>query len=369
MRSLGPAINDLALGRPVLITHGRGGEESAEVVLAGAIAEPSWTAWTIRHTSGFLCAAMRSSRADALNLPPMVAPGRQEPDTPVFGVGVDAVGVGTGISAIDRAHTARVLSNPATRPDDLLRPGHVVPIRTAEQGVVARYAPAEAAIDLCDIAGLAPLALTATLLDQSSGRLLMGAELSVFADDHRLALVAVEDVVHHRIHFGNGYTGRIRPVAERPADIGNKSTRVVDFDDEVTGAQHTVLVRASSPRRVPSVYVVNECSHRDPMGPHCGCRARFDTYRTRVAATGGMLIYLRKSHSDTTRYTVEDHELARGCITATMRHFGFDSARVVGWPDGTGTGTYRILHLPSAHSDSGSDYAPAVTNNVVGQSN
>ncbi|MDF2583109.1 MAG: hypothetical protein K0R33_1752, partial [Mycobacterium sp.] len=121
---------------------------------------------------------------------------------------------------------------------------------------MARYAPAEAAIDLCDIAGLAPLALTATLLDQSSGRLLMGAELSVFADDHRLALVAVEDVVHHRIHFGNGYTGRIRPVAERPADIGNKSTRVVDFDDEVTGAQHTVLVRASSPRRVPSVYVV-----------------------------------------------------------------------------------------------------------------
>ncbi len=87
MRSLGPAINDLALGRPVLITHGRGGEEAAEVELAGAIAEPSWTAWTIRHTSGFLCAAMRSSRADALNLPPMVAPGHQEPDTPVFGSG------------------------------------------------------------------------------------------------------------------------------------------------------------------------------------------------------------------------------------------------------------------------------------------
>lgn len=367
-RSIDPAIKDLARGRPVLVTHGSPGEEVAEVVIAGALADPRWTAWTIRHTSGFLCAAMHSSRADALNLPPMVTADRTDPNVAVFGVGVDAAaGIGTGISAIDRAHTVRVLSDPATRPENLIRPGHVVPVRAAEHGVLERNAPAEAAIDLCDIAGLVPLALTATLLEDNKGGLLSGTDLSAFAHHHGLALVTVEDIVRHRVHYGNGRIGRIRPVTERLARIGNGSTLIVDFDDELTGAQHTVLVRAS-PRSVPSVYVAGECEHRDPMGPRCHCRSRFDTYRQRVATRGGMLIYLRKGRRDAACRAVDSADLAQGCITAAVRYFGLDTARVVGWPDGSDAGACRFLRLAPVSAASTLESVGEFSNHLLEQS-
>ncbi|MEH3130086.1 MAG: 3,4-dihydroxy-2-butanone-4-phosphate synthase [Mycolicibacterium neoaurum] len=360
------AAGDLALGRPVLLSHGRPGEELTDVVLAGAMATPAWTAWAIRHTSGFLCAAMHSSHADALGLPPMVPTERQSPNVPVFAVGVDAaVGIGTGISAVDRAHTGRVLADPQTRAEDLVRPGHVIPIRAADHGVLQRRAVAEAAIDLCASAGLVPLALTATLLDEHSGRLLCGDRSVAFAREHGITLVTVEDLVVHLIHHGTGKAGRVERITPSGRQIRCRSTRVIDFDDELTGARHTVMVGRLPARRVPSLYVVGECGHRDPFGPRCDCKSLFDGYRDRVESTGGMLIYLRKGQADRTA-AVAEHDLAQGCITATMRHFGLDKAHIVGWPGDAATSACRLLELP-ASTDPAPEWADATTKSVLEQ--
>ncbi|AXK74280.1 MULTISPECIES: 3,4-dihydroxy-2-butanone-4-phosphate synthase [Mycobacteriaceae] len=365
-QSVVSAAGDLALGRPVLLSHGRPGEELTDVVLAGALATPAWTAWAIRHTSGFLCAAMRSSHADALGLPPMVPTTSQSPKVPRFAVGVDAaVGIGTGISAADRAHTGRVLADPETRAEDLVRPGHVMPIRAAEHGVLQRRAAAEAAIDLCGSSGLVPLALTATLLDEHSGRPLRGDESVAFAREHGITLVTVEDIVVHLIHHGRGTSGRVHRITPSGRQIRSRSTRVIDFDDELTGARHTVMVGPLPARRVPSVYVVGECTHRDPFGPRCDCQPVFDGYRERVESTGGMLVHLRTGQSDRTA-AVADDEMAQGCITAAMRHFGLEKAHIVGWPGDGVTGACRLLQLP-AGTGSAPELPAAITKSLLEQ--
>ena len=175
------ATNALTTGAPVLIVSGADDQEVADVLIPAALASPRWTAWAVRYTSGLLCSAMRSTRADELELPAMVRGNGFSATTPAFGIGVDAAaGVGTGISATDRSRTARVLASPQTRPVDLTRPGHILPLRTAPRGVIEHRNSAEAAVDLCEIAGLPPVALTATLLSDD-GTLLQGTELAAFA--------------------------------------------------------------------------------------------------------------------------------------------------------------------------------------------
>ena len=125
------ALAALRAGLPVLVADDRDREDEVDVVLAAATASPRWLAWTIRHSSGYVCAPMPAARADALDLPLMVA-ATQDPRRTAYTVTVDAArGVTTGISAADRALTLRTLADPATTPADLVRPGHVVPRRAS----------------------------------------------------------------------------------------------------------------------------------------------------------------------------------------------------------------------------------------------
>ncbi|MDV7351572.1 3,4-dihydroxy-2-butanone-4-phosphate synthase [Rhodococcus oxybenzonivorans] len=339
------ATNALTTGRPALIVSGADDQEVADVLIPAALASPRWTAWAVRYTSGLLCAAMRSTRADELELPAMVRGNGSSTTTPAFGVGVDAVaGVGTGISATDRSRTARVLASPQTRPVDLTRPGHVLPLRTASRGVLERRNSAEAAVDLCEIAGLSPVALTATLLGDD-GTLLQGTELAAFAQVHGVPVVQVQDVVHYRLHHGDGHVGRVRQTATRIVDVPDRCLRVVDFDDELTGAHHTAFLGSTTPAAAPTVYIVFECSHRDPLAPDCGCRREFETRRIRIAAEGGIIVYLRSNPRPANQYTVQGHELAQGSISSILTHLGFTTVIVSGWPGDQHPTSARALDL------------------------
>ncbi len=123
------ALEALRAGRPVLVTDAADREDEGDVILAGQTLTAQWMAWTIRHTSGFICAPMTDGRADALQLPLMV-PDNADPFRTAYTVTVDASsGVTTGISAADRALTIRTLADPTATAADVIRPGHVVPIR------------------------------------------------------------------------------------------------------------------------------------------------------------------------------------------------------------------------------------------------
>jgi 3,4-dihydroxy-2-butanone 4-phosphate synthase len=162
------------------------------LVVAAQFADTRQMAFLVRETSGFVCVAMPPARLDKLRLP-LLAPSACGGGTK-FGVAVDLRdGITTGISARDRAMTVRALADPATRPDDLARPGHVMPICAADAGVLERRAEPEAAIDLCRVAGLQPVAALAAVLD-ATGELARQAGLTVLADRNCLPLVRVSDV-------------------------------------------------------------------------------------------------------------------------------------------------------------------------------
>ena len=222
------AVAALCAGTPVLMVNGTDDEVVADVVIAAAHATPKWTAWLVRFTSGLICAALPGRRADELELPTMVRDDDSNVEAPTFAVAVDAAsGIGTGISATDRARTARVLASHRSRPSDLVRPGHVLPVRVSGCGVLMRRGSAEATVDLCDIAGLPPVGLTAALLGED-GELLRGAAVSVFAQHHRLPMVHIDSVVHHRLFHGDGRRKRVMLVQNRLGQLGGRPLRAFD---------------------------------------------------------------------------------------------------------------------------------------------
>ncbi|QUH03785.1 3,4-dihydroxy-2-butanone-4-phosphate synthase [Saccharopolyspora erythraea] len=294
---IGDALAALQAGRPVLVVDDAGREDEGDVVLPAALADPAWVAWTVRHTSGLLCAPLEADRADALDLPLMVWR-NADPHGTAYTVSVDAAeGVGTGISAADRARTARVLADCRSVARDLRRPGHVLPLRARPGGVVERPGHTEAAVDLCRLAGLPPVGVIAELVtgpdEPRAGATAGRAEVAALGQQHGLPLLDVADLVRHRLFFGDGLRGRVSRGARAALPISRGGFEAVGFRDEVTGADHVALLGPSSSGR-PLVAVHVECVVGDVFGSlACDCRRELEASLAAVARTGGVVVYLR----------------------------------------------------------------------------
>ncbi|WP_331716155.1 3,4-dihydroxy-2-butanone-4-phosphate synthase [Pseudoclavibacter sp. 13-3] len=156
--TLRSAVEALRRGLPVLVADDEQRENEGDAIISAAMATPEWIGWMIRHTSGYLCAPMTNELADRLDLPPMVAH-NQDPKRTAYTVTVDAAeGVTTGISATDRCRTLNVLADPASTADSVLRPGHIVPLRARDGGVLVRGGHTESGVDLMQLAGLPAVA-------------------------------------------------------------------------------------------------------------------------------------------------------------------------------------------------------------------
>lgn len=160
------ALEHLRRGRPVVVVDDESRENEGDVVLSAELASQEWLAWTVRVSSGFVCAPMTNAVADRLDLPPMVARNEDARGT-AYTVSVDAAaGVTTGISASDRATTLRTLASASSVRDDLHRPGHVLPLRARDGGVRERDGHTEASVDLMRAAGLRPVAVISEIVDE-----------------------------------------------------------------------------------------------------------------------------------------------------------------------------------------------------------
>lgn len=315
------AIEALRAGRPVLVADSPGRENEADVVLAAQSATPEWVGWTIRHSSGYLCAPMTGERADALELPLMV-PHSQDPRRTAYTVTVDAAhGVTTGISAADRSRTLRVLADPASGPHDVIRPGHVLPLRAVPGGVLHRAGHTEAAVDLCRLAGLEPVAGIAEVVHDDGSMMRLPAAAAL-AREAGLVLLTIEDLVAWRREHGDVHPAETASPPERrvhhtgsarlPTAFGTFT--VHGYRDLRTGAAHVALVadrpaeesgtaaRASgengatpgSVSRAPLVRVHSECLTGDAFGSlRCDCGPQLEASMEQVAADGGAVVYLR----------------------------------------------------------------------------
>ncbi|WP_326967942.1 3,4-dihydroxy-2-butanone-4-phosphate synthase [Arthrobacter sp. CG_A4] len=188
------AIRAIAAGRPVLVVDNEDRENEGDIVFAAQHATPALMGWTVRYSSGVICMPLASGRADALALPPMVEFNEDAKGT-AYTVSCDAaVGVSTGISATDRALTARILAGPGSKPADLTRPGHVFPLRAVKGGVRERPGHTEAAVELCRLAGLEPVGVIAELV-YDNGEMMRLDGLRSFALEHGCPLISIADLV------------------------------------------------------------------------------------------------------------------------------------------------------------------------------
>ncbi|MFF5143019.1 3,4-dihydroxy-2-butanone-4-phosphate synthase [Streptomyces sp. NPDC013157] len=192
---LAVAVDELRAGRTVVVVDDEDRENEGDLVMAAEFATTQAMGFFVRWTSGLICTPMAAEIADRLELPLMVtpAPGTGIIDTTAYTVSVDALGTGSGISAADRALTARTLADPTTRPDQLVRPGHVFPLRARPAGIAERRGHTEATVDLLRLAGLTPVGVISEVCEDD-GSCARFDRLRAFADTHRLALISIEQL-------------------------------------------------------------------------------------------------------------------------------------------------------------------------------
>ena len=314
------AVDAVRAGLPVLVVDDADRENEGDVIMAACHAEPSWVGWTIRHSSGVLCAPMPGHLADRLDLPPMVAT-NQDPRKTAFTVSVDARdGIGTGISAHDRAHTLRLLAAGQTGPGDLVRPGHIFPLRASDGGVRERPGHTEAAVELCRLAGLPEVGMLVEVVDDQ-GEPMRLPGLRRLADDHGLKLISIADLLGHldgatwpaesaagaaptrpglEVVPGGGEPVESRP-APRVARVADTwlptrygTFRALGYRDLITGDEHVALVAGEPPATRSLVRVHSECLTGDALGSHrCDCGPQLDGALAAIAAEGGAVVYTR----------------------------------------------------------------------------
>ncbi|MFH9005882.1 3,4-dihydroxy-2-butanone-4-phosphate synthase [Streptomyces afghaniensis] len=196
------AVDAVRAGRPVVVADDENRENEGDLIFAAQHATPELLAFMVRHTSGYVCAPLASEDCDRLELPPMYHTNQDRRGT-AYTVTVDArEGVTTGISAADRAHTIRLLADPATAASDLCRPGHVVPLRGVAGGVLRRTGHTEATLDLVTLAGCRPAGVLCELVNDD-GTMKRLPDLRSFADEFELPLITVAQLVEYRLKNGD----------------------------------------------------------------------------------------------------------------------------------------------------------------------
>jgi 3,4-dihydroxy 2-butanone 4-phosphate synthase/GTP cyclohydrolase II len=305
MNTIGDALAALAAGRPVLVADDLDRESEVDVVLAARTATAGWIAWTVRHTSGYLCAPMTAERADALDLPLMVA-ANCDPLRTAYCISADAAtGVTTGISAADRARTVRVLGDATATPTDLIRPGHVLPLRARPGGVLERPGHTEAAVDLVRAAGAGEVGVIAELV-HDDGRVIRLRDAGTLAREHDLVLITIADLIAWLRQptpapaatppAGGVDTPRVVHVAQSRLPTEHGTFRLHAYRDLLTDAEHVALVAdgaGTAGEHTPWVRVHSECLTGDAFGSlRCDCGPQLRASLDAVAQHGGAVVHL-----------------------------------------------------------------------------
>ncbi|HEY8394546.1 MAG TPA: bifunctional 3,4-dihydroxy-2-butanone-4-phosphate synthase/GTP cyclohydrolase II [Thermaerobacter sp.] len=286
------ALADLRAGRMVVVVDDEDREGEGDLVLAAEKVTPEHINFMLREARGLICLALTEQRCRELDLPLMVDPPRDPMETP-FTISIDArEGVRTGISAADRARTIRVAVDPASGPGDLVRPGHVFPLRARAGGVLARRGHTEASVDLARLAGLYPAAVICEIL-RDDGTVARLPDLAAFARRHGLRLVRVADLVRYRLR----HERVVRRVAQAKLPTVHGDFQVHAYTFEPTGETHLALVRGSWADEEPVlVRLHSECLTGDALHSlRCDCGQQLDAALEAIAAEGrGVLLYLRQ---------------------------------------------------------------------------
>jgi 3,4-dihydroxy 2-butanone 4-phosphate synthase/GTP cyclohydrolase II len=287
------AVADIAAGKAVVVVDDEDRENEGDLIFAAELATPEVVAFMVRYTSGYICVAITEEEANRLDLPPMFHANQDKRGT-AYTVTVDArEGVSTGISAADRAHTIQLLADPSTSSADLTRPGHIVPLRAKDGGVLRRPGHTEAAVDLAVLAGLAPAgALCEIVSEKDPSGMARAEELRTFADEHGLTMISIADLIAYRRRFDK----LIERVASARVPLRYGEYTAYGYSSSYDDREHVAFVFGEiGDGQDVLVRVHSECLTGDVFGSlRCDCGPQLDAALATVAREGrGVVLYVR----------------------------------------------------------------------------
>ena len=299
LSTIDAALDALRAGKPVLVADDENRENEGDAIIAAEFVTEAWMAWMVRNTTGFLCAPMEDARANELELPLMLQ-NNQDPHKTNYTITVDAADrESTGVSAYDRALTARTLADPMSSAESLIRPGHIVPLRAHHHGVLGRPGHTEAAVDLLKLAGLTPVGVIGEMVNED-GSMMRLPELIETGERESLPVITIEQIVEHLktndILYAHNPTNRIRFEAEAKVPTTHGNFRLRGYFDLKTTADHVAIISGHPTGDDVLVRIHSECITGEAFGSlKCECGPQLDFALDKIAndPKGGVVIYLR----------------------------------------------------------------------------
>jgi 3,4-dihydroxy 2-butanone 4-phosphate synthase/GTP cyclohydrolase II len=292
LSDISEALAAFSRGEILVVVDDEDRENEGDLIMAAEHVTPEKIAFFLHHTSGFICAPITSERAKELDLRPMVEHNTESMRT-AFLVSVDyRHNTSTGISSYDRAATVLSLVDPSTRPGDLARPGHILPLEAREGGVLKRAGHTEATVDLARMAGLYPAGILCEIVAGDKLGMARQPELRAFAREHNLYMISIADMIRYRRRTEK--LVRLVSEARIPTMWGDFACKV--YESTLDGEQHLAMVKGDiTGREDVLVRVHSECLTGDVFGSmRCDCGVQLDAAMKTINDEGaGVIIYLR----------------------------------------------------------------------------
>jgi 3,4-dihydroxy 2-butanone 4-phosphate synthase/GTP cyclohydrolase II len=293
------ALDALRNGKPVLVADDENRENEGDAIIAAQFATTEWMAWMVKHTTGFLCAPMEDGKANELELPLMTTD-NQDPHGTSYTITVDAAArESTGVSASDRALTARTLASDGSGPESFIRPGHIIPLRAHQLGVQGRAGHTEATVDLLKLAGLTPVGIIGEMVT-ANGSMMRLPELIEVGEKENLPVITIAQLVaylkEHNINHVHRDNNRIRFEAEANIPTIHGDFRVRGYYDIKTGADHVAIIKGNPTGDDVLVRMHSECITGEAFGSlkcECGPQLQYALDMIEADPKGGIVIYLR----------------------------------------------------------------------------
>ncbi|MBD2439461.1 bifunctional 3,4-dihydroxy-2-butanone-4-phosphate synthase/GTP cyclohydrolase II [Nostoc sp. FACHB-110] len=294
--SIDAALADLKAGRVIVVVDDENRENEGDLICAAQFATPDMINFMAVEARGLICLAMTGDRLDELDLPLMVT-NITDTNQTAFTVSIDAgphLGVSTGISAEDRARTIQVALNPATKPLDLRRPGHIFPIRAKAGGVLKRAGHTEAAVDLSRLAGLYPAGVICEI-QNSDGSMARLPQLIEYAQHHNLKIISIADLISYRLQHDRLIIRE--SIAELPTQFGH--FKIYAYRHTLDNCEHVAIVKGDPTTFKDEPVMVrmhSECLTGDALGSlRCDCRMQLQAALKMIETAGqGVVVYLRQ---------------------------------------------------------------------------
>jgi 3,4-dihydroxy 2-butanone 4-phosphate synthase / GTP cyclohydrolase II len=284
------AVEAVRAGRMIIIVDDEDRENEGDLMVAAEKATPAIINFMARHGRGLVCLPLTRERLEELQLPLMVNENTARYQT-AFTVSIDARdGITTGISAADRARTILTAVDPATRPDQLARPGHVFPLQAREGGVLARAGQTEAAVDLARLAGLRPAGVICEIMNED-GSMARMPQLEEVSREHGIPILTIADLIRYRMNHET--LVRLLEETDLPTRYGR--FRLLAFEDTIHGEHHVALVKGEILRDEPTlVRAHSQCLTGDTFGSErCDCGDQLHRSMELIEKEGrGIVLYI-----------------------------------------------------------------------------